>query len=237
MKLGELTWIELRDLPRETVVVLPLASCEQHSTHLPFATDVFLADAFADALESHLHADVLRLPTLSFAYSACHLPMKGTLSLPLLTYVETVASLVSSVAQAGFRRILLLNAQWENAPTLGTALRLLRERHPGAVVVAVSYWSFLEGERGHADELETSLMLYLHPDRVRTAEIARDERGSPSLYSRVVMQYTRIDQCSHHGGVGNPEPASAERGQDYFERILQGLIALTEDLRDGVLAG
>jgi creatinine amidohydrolase len=239
MKLQDLTWIELRSLPRETVVVVPLASCEQHSAHLPFGTDMLVVDAIADALEAHLDSDVLRLPTLPFAYSARHLPMKGTLSVPLETYVEMVAATVTSVAQAGFRRILLLNAQSDNAPTLGVTLRLLRERHPGAVVVAVSYWSLLESddEAGHADELETSLMLHLHPERVRSAEIARDEMASPSLYSRVVMQYTRMDQRSHHGGVGNPERASAERGRDDFERIVRSLVALTEDLRDGILAG
>lgn len=238
MKLQDLTWIELRNLPRETVVVLPLASCEQHSAHLPFATDILLADALADALEDRLDSDALRLPTLPLAYSARHLPMKGTLSVPMDAYVETVASTVTSVVQAGFRRVLLLNAQWDNAPALGVALRLLRERHPGAVVVAVSYWSLLESdEPGHADELETSLMLHLHPDRVRSAEIARDEMDSPSLFSRFVMQYQRMDQRSHHGGVGNPEAASAERGRDAFERIVRGLVALTEDLRDGILAG
>lgn len=239
MKLQDLTWLELRDLPREMVVVFPLASCEQHSTHLPFATDVLIGNALGDALEEHLKRDVLLLPTLPLAYSARHLPMKGTLSLPLLTYVETVVATVSCVVQAGFRRVLLLNAQAENVPVLGVALRLLRERHPGAVVVAVSYWSLLGEEAGvgHADELETSLMLHLHPERVRSAEMARDEIASASSFSQIVIQYTRMDQRSRRGGEGNPENASAERGRELFERMAQALIALTEDLRDGILAG
>lgn len=239
MKLQDLTWLEVRDLPREMVVVFPLASCEQHSTHLPLGTDVLIVNALSDLLEKHLRADVLLLPTMPLAYSGRHLPLKGTLSLPLLTYVETVVATVSCVVQAGFRRVLLLNAQAENTPVLGVALRLLRERHPGAVVVAVSYWSLLGEEKGlgHADELETSLMLHLHPERVRSAEIARDEIAFASSFSQIVIQYNRMDQRSHYGGEGNPENASAERGRKAFEQIAQALIALTEDLRDGILAG
>ena len=98
-------------------------------------------------------------------------------------------------------------------------------RRRGARVILVSGPTHLEPPAGVIVE------------RVRTAEIARDEMASPSLYSRLVMQYVRMDQRSHHGGVGNPEPASAERGCDYFERIVRSLVALTEDLRDGILAG
>src|SRR5438105_15389750 len=81
MKFAEMTFPELRAVPRETTLVLaPIAACEQHSHHLAVLTDTVLVTGVADGVERRLPKQVLQLPTLWFGASAHHLRFGGTLS-------------------------------------------------------------------------------------------------------------------------------------------------------------
>jgi creatinine amidohydrolase len=243
MKLADLTWVRLRDVPRETVVVLPLASLEQHSMHLPFGCDIYILEALLDRLEQTVGKHILTLPVQWLACSDRHAKFRGTVSLAVRNYMDDVVEATSSMARAGFARALLLNAQWENEPRLALCLERLRERHPGMAAVAASYWQLVPSDGtvgdagpGHGGDLETSLLLYLRPELVDTDRIVRDETASSSSFARSVLQHSRMDQSSHHGGCGNPEKASAEKGRRVFEAAAAALGALVQDLRDGMLA-
>ena len=55
MKFHELTWPLLKQVSRtETVVVAPIAACEQHSRHLPTFTDTILVTGVAEGVERRL---------------------------------------------------------------------------------------------------------------------------------------------------------------------------------------
>lgn len=242
MRLSELTWTQLQDVPRERVAVVPLAGFEQHSIHLPFGTDALILDALVAEIAARTPDHVIVLPTQWLSNSAQHTPCKGALSVPPDTYLQMVTSLVDGMASAGFTRVLLLNGQFDNDAPLAMALREMRERRSGLAVVACSYWSVIDPSGagdfpGHAGELETSLMMRLHPERVLDDKRARDGIVPPSKRRENVMQYTRIDQRSHHGGLGDPEAASADRGDRLFDEIASGLAALIRDLHDGLLTG
>ncbi|HWN67087.1 MAG TPA: creatininase family protein, partial [Haliangium sp.] len=48
LRLAEMTWEELRDVPRErAVAILPVGATEAHGPHLPLGTDVIIAEAMA----------------------------------------------------------------------------------------------------------------------------------------------------------------------------------------------
>ena len=65
MRFAELTSPELRNVPRQRSLVLaPIAACEQHSRHLPTFTDTLLVTAVAEGVEQKLPREVLLLPTL-----------------------------------------------------------------------------------------------------------------------------------------------------------------------------
>src|SRR3954465_6677131 len=81
MRFAEMTAPEIRDLSREgTLIVAPIAACEQHSRHLPVFTDSILVGAVADAVERNLPDRVLLLPVLWMGASEHHLPFGGTLT-------------------------------------------------------------------------------------------------------------------------------------------------------------
>jgi len=64
MKIIELTSPQIDALPRDLVVMFPVASLEQHSLHLPVSTDTIIADEVVRRVEMHIPNDVLLLPTM-----------------------------------------------------------------------------------------------------------------------------------------------------------------------------
>src|SRR5499427_10347502 len=91
MKFHEMTFPQLRQVPRDTTVVLaPIAACEQHSRHLPTYTDTILCTAVAEGVEQRLPRQVLLLPTLWFGASGHHLPLGATLSAEVDIHVSVL---------------------------------------------------------------------------------------------------------------------------------------------------
>src|SRR5947209_17674716 len=88
MRFQEMTFPELRDVVRgETIVIAPIAACEQHSRHLPTFTDTILVTAVAEGVEQKLPRQVVLLPTLWLGASHHHLQYGRTLSADADTHV------------------------------------------------------------------------------------------------------------------------------------------------------
>jgi creatinine amidohydrolase len=219
---------ELREVSRTgTVVIAPIAACEQHSRHLAVWTDTVLVTGVAEGVERQLPHEVLLLPTQWMGASAHHLRYGGTLSADVDTHVQMILDLLSPLLDDGFERVLVLNGHGGNIDTMQTALRKLRPRYLHRHVTAASYWdlaapelaALARGRRkvmGHACEFETSMMLHLRPDLVRREQIADDPpNDDPAL--RGLFTGEDMFQRTDHGAVGYPQLASAESGKAFLE--------------------
>src|SRR5436190_9205239 len=141
MRFHEMTAPQLGQVPREaTVVLAPIAACEQHSLHLPTFTDTILVTAVAEGAEQRLPKQVLLLPTLWLGASGHHLPLGGTLSLEVDTHVQVLCELLTPLLNEGFKRVLLLNGHGGNIDTLHAALRYLQPRYRDRHLTGASYW-------------------------------------------------------------------------------------------------
>src|ERR1700682_3674361 len=102
MRFQDLTWPLLREVSRETtIVVAPIAACEQHSHHLPTFTDTILVTAVADGVEKRLPDKGLELPTLWLGGSGHHLRVEGTLSAEVDTHVALLCDLLAPLLDDG----------------------------------------------------------------------------------------------------------------------------------------
>src|SRR6516162_4368695 len=170
MKFSEMTWPLLREVPREqTLILAPIAACEQHSRHLPTYTDTLLVTAVAEGVEARLPREVLLLPTLWFGASGHHLRFGATLSAEVETHITMLCDLLTPLLEDGYQRVLVLNGHGGNIDTMQMALRRLQPRWRERALAAASYWdlaakelaALAEGARksmGHACELETAMM-------------------------------------------------------------------------------
>ena len=243
MRFGEMTAPALRDVGRgDTLVVAPIAACEQHSRHLPVFTDSILVGAVADGLERNRPERVLLLPVLWLGASEHHLPFGGTLTATLPTYENLLIELLTPLLRDGFRRVLLLNGHGGNNDPLRVALRRLDSAFPRAVLTGAAYWDLAERELadlcmgprktvGHACEVETSMMMHLRPDLVHTDLISDDPEDTPPgpeplFWARDFARKTR------QGAVGHPSFADPERGR----RMLDAVVEVVSDVAEGILS-
>jgi creatinine amidohydrolase len=243
MRLAELTAPEIRDLSRDgTLVVAPIAACEQHSRHLPVFTDSILCGAVADGLEAALPNDVLLLPLLWLGASEHHLPFGGTLTATLPTYETLLVELLTPLLRDGFRRVLLLNGHGGNIDPLRVALRRLDGIFPNAILTGAAYWELAESDLaahcegprntvGHACEIETSMMLALRPDLVRTPLIADDPDGTPPALKGLFWARD-FARRTDHGAVGYPERADAARGRLMLDATVRRLATVARGILD-----
>jgi creatinine amidohydrolase len=227
VKFAEMTFPELRRVPREAVVVLaPIAACEQHSHHLPTITDTVLVTGVAEGVEARLPSEALLLPTLWLGASAHHLRFGATLTAEVDTHVDVLCDMLAPLLEDGYQRLLILNGHGGNIDTMHVALRLLQPDYPTSILSAASYWELAEKElaalatgprkvMGHACEFETSMMLALRPELVRREAIRNDPpRDEPAL--RGLFLADDMMQKTDHGAVGFPELATAEKGRAFL---------------------
>lgn len=248
MLLENLTWPEVKRLKlANKVVVLPCGSFEQHGPHLPFTTDTELVTAVARGIERERHEKILCLPTLWPGHSTHHLLFPGTLSVKQMPYIQLVIELCRSIVNFGAKKVFLLNGHGGNDVPLRAALRELKDDFPKVKFIFANYWSLAAksigairesefGGLGHACELETSMMLHLHPDRVKLHLAKRDGpkhkdayRKADMLYGRPVYFVNEFHEVTKTGTIGHPDLANAEKGKRFLDAIVKDVTGFVDE--------
>ncbi len=251
MVLAHLSW---PDLPAvlSRVCVVPLGSLEQHGPHLPFWTDTAIVSEIARRVEQRLASHVLLLPAQPVGHSPHHQRF-GCVSLDLNTYVSAIGSLCRSLAAMGFRRIFLLNGHGGNDVPCRAAMGALKVEIPGVRIVFASYWTLAAeafrcirtsppGGMGHACEMETSIMLALHPDQVNLERAKDDGTAGESGYRVLDMlrpqpyyMVRNFDELSASGTLGCPSHASAAKGVQFLDAAVDAVCSLVGAFAAGEL--
>jgi creatinine amidohydrolase len=241
MKFHEMTSPQLRQVPRNaTVVLAPIAACEQHSRHLPTFTDTILVTGVGEGVEERLQRQVLLLPTLWLGASRHHLRLGATLSAEVDTHITMLCDLLTPLLEDGYQRILILNGHGGNIDTMQVALRRLQPRYLKSILTAASYWDLAANElaalatgrrktMGHACEFETSMVLALRPDLVKREEIQNDPPPE-DLVLRGLYLAEDMKQKTDHGAVGYPELASVEKGWAFLNAAINRTVEVVQAL-------
>jgi creatinine amidohydrolase len=223
---------------RGSTVMWPWGAFEQHGPHLPMATDALFAERVAAAVAERLDPSLplWQLPVQWLGFSPEHLSFPGTLSLPADLLIGLVVTVGGQLADAGFERLVLLNAHGGQIGLLETAARQLRSRHPRLAVLPCFLWRGPEGiaelipepERSqglHAGLAETSLMLHLEPGSTGQQRPVEAPHLPPpegwSLEGAVPCCWL-TGELSSSGVIGSAAGASAELGDALFERLVEG---------------
>jgi creatinine amidohydrolase len=247
MLLKDLTWPEVKSLDfSKLIVIFPTGSFEQHGPHLPFTTDTDIVTAIAEGIERRMPEQVLLTPTLWPGLSTHHMQFPGTLDVPQPIYIQLVTELGKSLASMGAKRVFILNGHGGNDTPIRAALRELKTAVPKTLFVFASYWSLAGktlrdvreselGGMGHACEMETSVMLHLHPDRVKMERAVRDGPTHTDVYRTADMQHARpvyfvneFHEVTKSGVMGHPDLASAEKGKRFLDGFVAEVSAFVE---------
>lgn len=222
-----LRWPEIEDTTRSRpVALLPFGAVEEHGPHLPLGTDIDVADALADRVCAA--ASLIRLPTMPYGqvWSLAHFP--GSLSVRDELLVGLITDVADGLRRGGVSGLVLFTAHLGNVAALRTATRALADAgglpalalaYPGLDQVAESVSDSPRSHPSimHADELETSVMLALHPEKVDMDRAVAEYPEYPPYFG---MAPSRWDTLSRSGVFGDARAASAEKGVKIVEHVV-----------------
>lgn len=223
---------------RDALVVLPVASLEQHGPHLPTAVDTLLASEVSRRAARLVAArmPVVVLPCQWMGMSEHHFPFGGTISLDYAAFRAVLEAIVRSLKACGFRRLFVVNGHGGNTEPLAVAVRELAVAH-GVAIAAATYWlaaaeafaAILERQRNiqHACEGETSMVLAVAPDLVRRERIEAAAQGGVGTAEGPGIQRFRsfAERAPGTGVRGDPRAATAAKGEALLQAAAASLAA------------
>ncbi|AXC50520.1 creatininase family protein [Paracoccus suum] len=226
-----------------SLAILPIGSLEQHGPHLPVITDTASASAVSIAA-ARLVADevpVAVLPGLWLGMSEHHLPFGGTISVDYATMHAMLDSIARSLVSGGFKRLLIVNGHGGNIDPLAVAVRELAVKHNLPMVASLP-WRMAPTEigqiletapgAGHACEGESSVMLAIMPTKVRSENFAAAITNNPNdhaLPGSATRFYSFWERRPGTGTLGDPRPATAEKGEAILAAQAKALAGLIRD--------
>lgn len=240
--LAETNWKAVKDQKVE-LVILPWAATEAHNYHLPYATDVFEADAIAaeaGKIAWEKGAKVMVLPTIPFGVNTGQPDIKLDINLNPSTQLLILKDIIEVLNRQGIHKLLVLNSHGGN--DFKTMLRELGLQFPDMFLSTCSWFKalnkdeFFEEAGDHADEMETSLILHLRPDLVLPLEEAGEGKERKSRIKGIREGWAwaerRWSMVSEDTGIGNPKKSSREKGERFFkavsEKVAELLIEIAE---------
>jgi len=233
--LEQLTWQEAEKvLTDSTIVVIPLgAAAKEHGPHLKLNNDWRMAEYLKQrVLEA---AEVVVAPAVPYHFYPAFVEYPGSTSLRLETARDLIVDICRSLARFGPRRFYVLN----------TGVSTLRALQPAAEILAAEkillhYTNILkvaepaekavsQQEGGtHADEIETSMMLYIDPASVDMSKAAKDYHPGKGPLTR---KPGGDGVYSPTGIYGDATLATREKGEKVVEAVVEGILRDLQELR------
>ena len=223
------------------VAVLPWGATDAQNRHLPYGTDVLEATRLAERAGELAHqrgGRVAVLPTIPFGNDEQQLDQACTISFTTTTALAILRDVARSLKRQGVDRLVILNAHGGNQ--FQPLVRDVQSEFGLLIVVANFYEMAPEAKRSvfelpgdHADEMETSLMLHLHPELVDLDNAGRGDRvpfAIAGLKQPGVWTPRPWSQSHPDTGSGDPSRATAAKGKHFFDAVTESLAALLIDL-------
>jgi len=238
-KLEYLAWTDAaRLLDTTTVVVIPLgAQAKEHGPQLPLNNDWLLAEYYANRIVAG--ANVVVYPTVNYSFYPSFVEYPGSTTLRLATARDMIVDIVRTIARHGPRRFYVLNTGVSTLRALAPARDSLAAsgivmRFTDILSVGKAAEEKVRQQEGgtHADELETSMMLYMHPDVVQMKKAVKDYHPGAGGLTRDSATAVREGKVwSRTGTYGDATLATREKGRILVEAQVADMLAEIEALR------
>jgi creatinine amidohydrolase len=231
--LAESSWKELKT-QKVDLVILPWGATEAHNYHLPYATDNYQADHIA--AESARKAweagtSVMVLPCIPFGVNTGQTDIRLNINMNPSTQMAVLRDVIEVLDRQHIHKLLVLNGHGGN--NFKPMLRELGVEFPELILAFCNWYQALEksgyfDESGdHADEMETSLMMYLRGDLVRPLEEAGSGKAKKFKVSALNESWAWVErqwsQVTDDTGVGNPSKSTPDKGERYFRDLTDKL--------------
>lgn len=222
--LADFTYAELREyLTVNDGLILPVGTTEQHGCHLPLNNDILVAEYLASRLAKETGMAVA--PSIHYGVN---LPLDAGLTGTAGIAADTLRHMVSAVTDCwrnqGFKRFYLVN--YHGDPFHLRALTSIADDVFLLEPYEIDYSDILEAQTTirHACEAETSVALYLYPERVRTGKIFEHDIAY-AQFAPYLFHKSNTPPAGYTGALGVPSKATADKGRAIVQRMYEALIA------------
>jgi creatinine amidohydrolase len=244
--LADCTLVEVEEqIARSPKVLIPVGATEQHGPHAPFGTDFILSTEVSRRVARR--SDALVAPPLAYGVSGDHRGYAGVPFLSPATMTALVQDVVRSLADGGFREIVLVNGHYTNFIVLSAAIMEIGDRlPPGTIAFPFNYWdalppdqlaAYLGPEVGlHANIGETSAVMAVDASLVDLSRAERDYPAfpvtpTPAMVSAYFFSARgSLPRASRSGVWGDPTGSTAEQGELYLTQIEEAATRFVHDV-------
>lgn len=240
--LAESHWSDVSEQEFD-LAILPWGATEAHNFHLPYGTDNFETEALvyeAARMAWEQGAKVIVLPTIPLGVNTGQSDIYMTLNMNPSTQQSILEDIADNLEGYGVEKLLVVNGHGGN--DFRQILREVGANYPDLLMATCNWFQsvdqsgIFENAGGHADEMETSLMLYAHPGMVKPLDQAGDGKAKKfsvdALNESWAWMERKWTQCSDDTGVGDPRKATLEKGERYFREVTAKLTALFVSLAE-----
>ncbi len=227
---GEKTWVEHEEyIKKNTVIILPVGTTEEHGHHLPVETDAMIARHYADCLakdSEKLGIPVLVMQTINFGFSMGIVrKWPGCPNIRTRVFADYIYDITDSLINMGYKKIVMLDCHGNHDCLLRMVMREIADKYNVFTMTlspfklsAKRYKELKKDPAGdiHGGEWETSAILAIRPDLVDPANYTNVDAirimDSPLLgpVSTWGLQETKT------GLFGDPTHSTAELGREMF---------------------
>lgn len=242
---------DLAEMARQDpVAVLPVGATEQHGPHLPLAVDTDINKGLVAATARLLVSQdlpVLFLPTMPIGKSTEHLDFPGSLSFSTQTLISMWMEIGDCVAASGIRRLVFFNSHGGQLAPMDIVARDLRVKHN--LLTFSCNWFGLGLPEGlisdhetrhgiHAGELETSMMLHLHPDKCHMNKAQNFKSHIEDLNEKTTHLGLgpggklgwKVGDLNPLGACGDASKATADTGKQAIDHVAGQFVQMLKEV-------
>ena len=233
--LEDLTWVQAEKvLAADAVIVIPIgAAAKEHGPHLPLKNDFILAEYLKRRVLAASNAVIA--PTVTYHFYPAFVEYPGSTTLRLETARDLMVDICRSLGRHGPRRCYALNTGVSTLRALKPAAEILAAegillRYTDLLAVMGPVEKTVARQEGgtHADEIETSMILYMDPAAVDMSKAVKDYRPGTG---RLTRDPKGEGTYSPSGVWGDPTLATREKGEKVVEALVAGVLKEIENLR------
>ena len=234
--MNEMTWMEFDERIKTSPLIIPIGSTEQHGPHLPLSVDNIIAEGFAIRLAKEVNGIIA--PTVNYGYKSQPLSgggplFPGTIDLNGKTLIDLMMDLLEEFIRDGAKKIVVLNAHFENEAFLVEAINLISNKYGDKITIIETNWwdpmpnyvidkifdevPFPGWAFEHAAITETSLMLLFAAHLVKMDKIIDIKGSSPVPYQKYPINKDIIPAS---GVLAPARTSSKEKGQIIVDSVI-----------------
>lgn len=223
------------------IAVLPWGATEAHNYHLPYGTDNYQVDhiAYTSAEKAWKKGTkVLVMPTIPFGVNTGQLDVPFCINMNPSTQLSILLDVCDVLVGHNITKLVILNGHGAN--NFVAMIRELAGKFPNLFVCVVNWFTshqrtgIFVNKGDHADEMETSVMMHLHPEILLPLSTAGDgatRSFSPQAFKEGWAWAQRPwSLISNDTGSGDPALATPEKGKEFTDKCSSAIADLFCDL-------